>query len=1077
MKRSTYIWSIIALTILRLPAAHDAGRETSAMAKPQAVKAYGHLPLSFEANQGQTDHRIKFLSHGSGYSLFLTGDEAVLALKKPGGSVARDRQPKSAVPSAEPPAVVRMKLVGANATAKLTGLAELPGKSNYFIGNDPKKWRTNVPNYAKVKYTSVYPGVDLVYYGNQRQLEYDFVVQPGADPRQIALQLVAPASSRDAAKMAALRIDKNGDLVVGTEGGEVIFHKPVVYQPATDNAQWTKQEKQSTNDKRFVSGNYILKDDRVTFEIASYDKTKPLVIDPTLAYSTYLGGSGLDQGNGIAVDKSGNAYITGLASSFDFPVTPGAFQSTFGGGGQGGCSTCGDAFVSKINAAGSALVYSTYLGGSGNDAGFGIAVDAAGNAYVTGSTASSNFPTTLGAFETTFGGGTFTGDAFVSKLDATGSALVYSTYLGGSADDAGSGIVLDASGKAYVAGFTLSSDFPTTPGAFQTALAGIDGNAFVSKLNAVGSALVYSTYLGGGADSASAIALDSTGDVYLTGHTNSTAFPTTPGAFQTTLAGQTDAFVSKLNAAASALVFSTLLGGAGGSGLTTGDAIAVDSSNNTYVTGNTDATDFPTTRGAFQTTFDSSLDFAGFVSKVNAAGSALVYSTFLTGFGLADATTGVGIAVDTSGNAYVTGVTDTVDFPTTADAFQTSCGNPNTFPGSYAFFSRFNGTGSALLFSTALGGVPFEGCDNHLTSGHAIALDASGNAYIAGVTSASAFPVSPGAFQRVLGSGSGNAFVVKISPTDAAGIALAPGALTFSPQNLGTTSAPQTVTLFDAGTQPLNITNVVASGDFAEANGCDGAVQPRIPCTLSVTFIPTAGGVRTGAVTITDSAMGSPHKLLLTGTGISVTLTPSSLTFGAQLINTASGPKTVTLTNTGAATVDISSIGISGPSSSFSETNNCGSSLLAGASCNIAVTFRPTKTSTCAETGTLTVTESSGGVQTAKLSGVGTVMTLSVNSLNFGNQPAGTTSSAKTIILTNHATSRGVTIAAITISGLNSPAFAETNTCGTSVAPGASCTLSVTFTPHGKGSKTATLNVWNNGGAAALKVSLTGNGT
>jgi hypothetical protein len=310
-----------------------------------------------------------------------------------------------------------MKLVGADPRAKVTGLEELPGKSNYFIGNDPKKWRTNVPNYAKVKYANVYPGVDLVYYGNQGKLEYDFVVSPGADPGAITLALDAGQSKIQNRKS---KIDKSGDLVVATDGGEVIFHKPVVYQPTT-------YYEPRTMNQELVAGKYVAQDNHITFEVASYDKTRPLVIDPTLAYSTYLGGSNFESGSGIAFDASGNAYVTGQTYFSDFPTTPGAFQTTNAGS--------FDVFVSKLNPAGSALVYSTYLGGSFEDLGSGIAVDAVGNAYVTGATSSVNFPTTPGAFQTALGSAGIEQmeNAFVTKLNPAGSALVYSTYLGGAA--------------------------------------------------------------------------------------------------------------------------------------------------------------------------------------------------------------------------------------------------------------------------------------------------------------------------------------------------------------------------------------------------------------------------------------------------------------------------------------------------------------------------------------------------------------------------------------------------------------------------------------------------------------------
>jgi hypothetical protein len=589
-----------------------------------------------------------------------------------------------------------MKLVGANPNPKIVGMDELPGKSNYFIGNDPTNWRTNVPNYTKVKYANVYSGVDLVYYGNQGQLEYDFVLQPGADPHRIALDVGAGLALPERAPQAApLQVNAAGDLVVGTDGGEVVFHKPVVYQPATfyeprtkNQEPTTKNHEPRTTNKELVEGKYTVKGNHITFDVANYDKTRPLVIDPVLAYSTYLGGSGNDGAFAIAVDTSGNAYVTGFTDSSDFPTTPGALQTTFGG--------VTDAFVSKLNAAGSALVYSTYLGGSGKemgfgDVGYGIAVDVSGNAYVTGRTASSDFPITPGAFQTT----NRRTDAFVSKLNPDGSSLLYSTYLGGSSEDLGLGIAVDASGSTYVTGSAESRDFPTTSGAFQTTSRGFT-DAFVSKLNAAGSALVYSTYLGGdGSDGGNAIAVDASGNAYVTGGTGSSNFPTTPGAFQTT-GRNFDAFVTKLNVRGSAPLYSTYLGGSDND---QGSGIAVDASGNAFVTGYTVSSDFPTTPGTFQTTFGGDWDV--FVSKMNATGSTLLYSTYMGGSNLDYPG---GIAVDASGNAYVTGDTGSSDFPVTTGAFQTTLGGSSD-----AFVTKFNATGSALLYSTYLGGSVDEG--------------------------------------------------------------------------------------------------------------------------------------------------------------------------------------------------------------------------------------------------------------------------------------------------------------------------------------------------------------------------------
>src|SRR6266566_436698 len=446
--------------------------------KQHLLETYGKLPLSFEANLGQTSSKVKFLSRGQGYTLFLTRHaEAVLVLGKsaPKRTPAQpaDRLAAFVEPQREavPPAVLRMKLVGAKPTPQVEGVEEFPGKANYIIGNDRKKWRTNVPTYAKVRYHEVYPGVDLVYYGKQRQLEHDFIVAPGADPSSITLGFAG------AEKMS---IDpRRGALVLPVKGGEVRFEKPRIYQEL--GGTW-----------REISGGYVLKNaNGVGFAVAAYDANKPLVIDPTLFYSTYLGGSGEDLGLGIAADGAGNAYVTGETGSTVFPGASSSMVQSSNGGGS-------DAFVAKINAAGTALVYSTYLGGSGDDAGQGIAVDAAGHAYVTGYTFSTNFPTTAGAFQIDNAG---SADAFVTKLNPAGSApLVYSTYLGGSDPDVGQGIAVDATGNAYVTGNTVSTDFPTTLLAFQSANAG-STDAFVTKLNPAGSApLVFSTYFGGGSD-------------------------------------------------------------------------------------------------------------------------------------------------------------------------------------------------------------------------------------------------------------------------------------------------------------------------------------------------------------------------------------------------------------------------------------------------------------------------------------------------------------------------------------------------------------------------------------------------
>src|SRR5438093_28989 len=486
----------------------------------RVIGAFGQLPLSFEANRGQTDSQVRFLSRGPQHTLLLAPTEAVLVFitrEHPEGGERQGTKAKLAKPRPATRTALGMTFLGANPDVRVTGREELPGKANYFIGNDPAGWRTNVPTYARVHYEDLYPGIDLVYYGNQRQLEYDFVVRPAADLRRIALGFQGAQR---------LEVDPQGDLVLHTAAGAIRQRKPIIYQEVAGR-------------RVEIPGEYVLRDgQRVGFHVAAYDTSLPLIIDPALVYSTYLGGSSFDEGYAIAVDAAtGNAYVTGYTDSPSFPTTPGAFQTTFKGG-------SGDVFVTQLNDSGSALVYSTYLGGNGFDLGFGIAVDSMGSAYVTGSTGSTDFPTTPGAFQTGIGGpAEGPNDAFVTKLNPTGSGLVYSTYLGGNGFDRGFGIAVDSMGSAYVTGVTVpftdpTPNFPTTPGAFRPNFGEGGGDAFVTKLKPDGSGLVYSTYLGGtGSDTGFGIALGAGGNAYVTGVTDSTNFPTTTAACPSAASG------------------------------------------------------------------------------------------------------------------------------------------------------------------------------------------------------------------------------------------------------------------------------------------------------------------------------------------------------------------------------------------------------------------------------------------------------------------------------------------------------------------------------------------------------------
>lgn len=688
--------SVAPVLLSEAPLSHDRAR---------LAGAYGQVPLTFEANAGQTDPQVAFLARGAGYALFLTPGEAVLSLRPSAPSGKPAGPNRAQVAEASSPAVLRLRCRGANPSPRVTGLDPQAARSNYFIGNDRSRWRTGVPHFGKVRYEEVYPGIDLVYYGRQRQLEFDFVVQPGADPRQIGL---------DFEGAGRIETDAGGDLIVHIAGGAVRQHKPVAYQER-DGARET------------VAASYALAGERgAAFRLGDYDPSRPLVIDPFLEYSTYLGGTGGDEGHGIAVDSSGNAYVVGRTISTDFPTEPLGSRIGLGGG--------WDVFVTKLNVAGTALVYSTYLGGSGDDSGYGIAVDSSGYAYVTGSTASFDFPT-QNEYQTDRPGT----DAFVTKLDAAGAALVYSTYLGGGIagppftdeEDEGRGIAVDSSGSAYVTGWTDSTNFPTQNAAYPDQRG---RDAFVTKLEPSGNQLAYSTYLGGSLptvapnDEGRGIAVDAFGYAYVTGRTDSWDFPTTPG-LPTDL-NAADAFVTKLAQSGSTLVYSSYVG------TTNADeayGIAVDDSRNAYVTGYT----------------------AGsvFVAKLNASGEASYFDQTILGGGSG---WGHAIAVDRVGSAYVTGTTYSITIPMVNPILGQGYHSDGT---THAFVAKLYPWGSppALEYSTYLGG-------SNPDNGRGIAVDSSGNAYVTGWTSSTNFPTAPDPPYQGANRGGTDAFVAKISP-------------------------------------------------------------------------------------------------------------------------------------------------------------------------------------------------------------------------------------------------------------------------------------------------------------------------
>jgi hypothetical protein len=1035
------------------------------MLQPRKLQGYGKLPLSFEPNLGQSDARVRFLSHGAGYTLFLTGDGATVSLRtgnrstksvmpaEPTGNLAHDGETKQQ-PRLE---ALRMQLLGARSDAAVSGAEELPGKVNYFLGNDPKNWETNIPTFAKVRYRNVFDGVDLVYYGNQGQLEYDFVVAAGAKTEAIHLafsgarRMYVDQQSGDLVLQMGKSDNRNSDN--RNNDNEVRFHKPLAYQDGPT--------------KELVAANYSVDSrNHVSFQLGPYDHNRTLLIDPTLSYSTYLGGTSNDYGTSLAVDSTGSVYVTGYTTSGSFPVTAGSYQTKCGGC-TGGME---DAFITKLDPTGSFLIYSTFLGGTGNDIGNGIALDPSGDVFVVGQTFSPDFPATPGAFQSGCGGGTCVGgDAFITELDPSGAALLYSTYLGGPGVNQGNAIALNAAGEVYVIGYTESATFPTTPGAFQTKLSKGD-DVFVTELNLKSSALVYSTYLGGtNKDLGYAIALDASGHAYITGFTQSTDFPTTAGAFQTVLEANTAAFVTELNSTGSALLYSTYLGG--NTKATTaceacGTSIVVDSLGNAYVCGLTAEATFPVTPGAFQTIFMGHTNgHDAFVTKLNPTGTALVYSTYVGGDGDTGATS---IALDPSNNVWIKGNTMSAIFPVTPGAFQTVLG------GSFdAYVAQLNPTGSTLLYGSYLGGSGTE----YGGATRALVLDnqTPPNVYITGYTDSTNFPTTVGSFQPKL-AGSNDVYVSKFAPSPNAG--LAPSSLSFGNQNIGSTSAPQAVVLTNTGNESLNVTEVSVtgtnSGDFGHTGAC-GELAPSATCTINVTFTPTISGAETADLSITDNAANSPQLVPLSGTGVAtgpvVVLSATSLAFGTQLVNTTSPVQVVTLTNTGGAALTITGIVTKGD---FSQTNTCGSSVAAGASCTISVAFRPTQINT--RFGSITVTDNAPtSPQVVSLTGVGTYISLSPASLSFGTVAVGKSSTPQVITLTN-ANSAAVRIGSVGITGTDPGDFTQSNTCGSSVAAKGSCAITVTFTPTAAGARSANVSVADAGGGTPQTASLSGTG-
>ncbi|MGA3095035.1 MAG: SBBP repeat-containing protein [Bryobacteraceae bacterium] len=866
--------------------------------------------MSFEPNQGQADSTVQFLSHGAGYALLLAPGQVIVNLER--------QQPAPAAPARQTPEAqsvetLRMSLIGANAKANAVGMAPQPGVVSYFIGNDPKNWRSGIPTYGKVDYAQIYPGVDLVFYGNQRQLEYDFVVSPGADASRIAWRIDG----------ARARLDAEGSLVLQSRHGQATFRKPALYQ-----MDGTKRVA--------VDGVFAVRRNEVRFRLGSYDHSRTLTIDPVLSYATYLAGSATDYigrptgpgilevgtSQGLAVDSAGSVYVTGRTSSVDFPMAN-ALYGSFPARLPGTTPTyTPSTFVTKFSPDGSSLVYSTYLGGDSEDDGYAIAVDSAGEAYVAGSTTSANFPITSGAYQTLCGPTVYAGqagatcpgsmNAFVTKLNATGTQLVYSTFLGGYGNTWATGIAVDALGRAYVAGNQdtvcnanyMSTCFPTTAGAVigTTSMACCSQFNFISVFDPTGAKLLYSTLFGdlndivggttvtSGNTLATGAAVDSSGNFYLFGETQAGKLPTTPGAYQSSGAplDTTGSFVTAdrgfiakfspvTSAGGATLSWATYLGGKTGNQSDYVSGLTTDSAGNVYVTGWTSSPDFPVTNGAYSTAcgFGSGECAAAHVTKLNSSGTAMVWSTYVGGArqdGGDDMFYMGPVQLDGKENVYILG-TASPRFPLINPVESAITGGSGD-----VIVAELDPTGSNLLFSSQVGSG---GRDSAGPGG--MVVDAAGNIYVGGFISGPDLITTPKAFQPgpINTPCCGHGFVAKISPTGPA------------------------VTLGPSGqVEALAAESIISIYGVNMASG-----------TVAATTIPLPTSLDGNTVTVTDSAGVTRSAPLYF-------VSPGQINFEIPL-GTAAGTATVTIQNQN-GTIQSTTIQIGGVSPGIFPLNGSG---------------------------------------------------------------------------------------------------------------------------------------------------------
>lgn len=718
--------SVIAYSLAAEPVGSLTSSAPTRITRSQITATVLNAPMSFEANHGQTDPSVNFIARGSGYTLFLTPSESVMVLQQRDARGSSDNHDSvSLEPAPIKQSIVRMKLEGANPEPTIEGQEKLPGIVNYFIGNDPAKWRTKIPTYAKVHYKEAYPGIDLAYYGNQGKLEYDFIVAPGADPNQIKLAFEGASE---------IKIAESGDLLLATALGEVRVQKPIVYQLEKDGH------------KTLVAGDYISSRaaNHIGIRLAGYDRSKPLVIDPVLSFSSFLGGAGGDEATDIGIDPAGNVWVVGNTAGLTLAPAGIPYDSSFNGAPS-------DIFVLKVSPSGTPLVW-TYIGGPFNDHTPAITFDSTGNAWLTGTTGGGSFPVTPGNLQAVYQGG---GDAFIVKLDPNGSTLLYATFYGTPLAENGRSIAVDGGGvTVYLGGETTSATLPGSGGSVvQPNFAGVQ-DGFIAKINIPSAHIEYVTYLGGTArESLSKIKLDASGNLHVVGQTFSTDFPGTALSSIPSLAsvqpnfggGTSDAFAVKLNATGTQLLYSTFLGG---NDAEAGLSVALDSMGNAVVSGNTRSSNFPLAGTPFQSTRVGNDYFA---AKINQNGSApLIFSTYFGGIG--NDSGGV-VALDQFDNIYLSGQSNSCTVPPFSHPLQINvCPSGVGVP---IFVGQLDSTGSSLL---SLFG--FTGNGSSISNG--LVTDGHGSLYIAGFTRAPDF-MTLNAIQGTFGGGTSDAFFAKLT--------------------------------------------------------------------------------------------------------------------------------------------------------------------------------------------------------------------------------------------------------------------------------------------------------------------------